>query len=290
VRLAWPGATPSPSALASPAAGRPDSAAASPDPSAAGEQPPQAPSGSPSPSHGAASRSPGPRPTTSGATSPAPPPVTALGDEFSGTTLDGTKWDVYGTSGGTAYTPSSVRVTGGELQILGIGRSPVAADNKSGGLCWCKSSGSHIYGRWQVRARFDAGSGYRQALTLWPDTNNATQEGYITFLSDSDAAKTAANMSLVAPNGGRGAEAGMTGDFTAWHVYTVDWRASSVRVYLDGRTVYDSTADPNRPDLPRTSMHLAIQQDKGPGNGIPAANSSTPAQVIMHIDWVHYTP
>jgi len=37
-------------------------------------------------------------------------------------------------------------------------------------------------------------------------------------------------------------------------------------------------------------MHLIMQQPVGPGSGVPAANASTPAKAILHIDWVKVSP
>jgi hypothetical protein len=226
-------------------------------------------------------------PSTVGNGSPSPVPgQSAAGDEFSGTALDTDKWAVYGDGGASPLSPDMVGVSGGELQVRGVGRSPTAAGNKSGGLCWCGDGGNQLYGKWQVRARFDAGSGYRQGLTLWPQSDNDA-EGSIAFASDADAAKKSLYVVLVPPGGGPAGSVSKSGDFTAWHVYTVDWRPGYVRISVDSTVIFDSTTVAGAPAIPRTPMHLAIQQDKGPADGIPAANASTPDQVVMHIDWVH---
>jgi hypothetical protein len=211
-------------------------------------------------------------------------------DEFSGTSLDSTRWSVYG-GDGSVYSPNAVRVSGGELQVLGIGRNPTAAANQAGGVCWCRTAGDHVYGTWQVRARFDAGSGYRMIVGLWPKSNDSTGDGNITFASDSDAARKSLGVLLNQPGtAGANQTAGLAGDFTAWHVYTVDWRATSVKISVDATVIYDSTKQATRPVIPNKPMHLVVQVDKGPTTDIPAANSSTPAQVIEHLDWVHFSP
>jgi hypothetical protein len=219
---------------------------------------------------------------------PGPTPASgAAGDEFSSAALDTSKWAVYGDKGTSPYAADMVGVSGGELQVRGVGKNPTAAANKSGGLCWCGDGGNRLYGRWQVRARFDAGSGYRQVLVLWPQSDNSSADGSITFVSDGDAARKSLGVVLLPPGGATAARVFHSGDFTAWHVYTVDWRAGYVKVSVDSTLIYDSTAGAGAPTIPHKPMHLAIQQDKGPGDGVPAPNSSTPAQVVMHIDWVH---
>jgi beta-glucanase (GH16 family) len=76
------------------------------------------------------------------------------------------------------------------------------------------------------------------------------------------------------------------GDFTAWHTYTVEWRATFVKMYLDDQLVYDSAASATPVVIPKVPMHLFIQQTPGPtANDVPAPGASTPAQVVMHVDW-----
>jgi beta-glucanase (GH16 family) len=235
--------------------------------------------------------SPGPSPSpTPRPKSPTPAAAVAARDDFTAATLDKTRWAVYGTNGQGSYEANMVRVSGGELQVLGVGSNPTAAANHSGGLCWCVD-GNHRYGSWQVRARFDAGSGYRQVFELWPQSESATADGSINFASDGDAAKKVLGLVLQPPaGGGTAVHASRNGDFTAWHVYRVDWRATYVRMYVDDALAYDSTTSTTPLTIPHTPMHLVIQQDKGPGNGVPAANAQTPAQVVMHVDWVRFDP
>ena len=236
-----------------------------------------------------ASSSTGPSPSSK-PRSPTPAVPRSARDDFTAAALDKTKWAVYGTNGQGSYEAAMVRVSGGELQVLGVGNNPTAAANHSGGLCWCVD-GNHTYGTWQARAKFDAGSGYRQVLELWPQSDSATANGSINFASDGDAAKKVLGLVLLPPTGGgAAAHTSRNGDFTAWHVYRVDWRATYVRMYVDDVLAYDSSTSTTPLTIPHTPMHLVIQQDKGPGNGIPAADAQTPAQVVMHVDWVSFDP
>jgi beta-glucanase (GH16 family) len=241
-----------------------------------------------------ASGSPGASPSTdpsrrpSASAKPSPVPTRAR-DDFSGTALDRTRWSVYGTDGTGNYDPAMVRVQSGELQILGEGNNPTAAANKSGGLCWCVN-GNHRYGSWQVRAKFDAGSGYRQVIALWPESNNATTDGSMNFGSDSDAAKKSLGVFVQPPAGATRGTGSLTGDFTSYHLYRLDWRPTYVRMYVDNKLIYDSSTGASPVAVPSAPMHLVLQQDKGPINGIPAANAQTPIPVIMHVDYVQYDP
>jgi hypothetical protein len=194
-------------------------------------------------------------------------------------------WTVYG----APFSPDMVRVSGGELQVLGVGQDPTGATNKSGGMCWCPNS-NHRYGVWQLRARFDAGAGYRPVIQLWPQSNNSTTDGAIDFANDGDAARTTLGVAMHPAGGGTAVSGSVKGDFTAWHVYRVEWRATFVRMYLDGTIIFDSSTSTTALTIPSTPMHLTIQEDKGPGGSIPSPNAQTPVPVILHVDWVSYDP
>ena|GEM_PF-4222180 len=236
------------------------------------------PSPSPSPS-----RSSGARPSAKASASAAKTVPTR--DDFTAAALDTTMWKIYG----APFSSDMVRVSGGELQLLGVGQDPTGAANKSGGMCWCPNS-DHRYGIWQLRAKFDAGAGYRPAVQLWPQSNNGTTDGAIDFASDSDAARTVLNVAMHPAGGGTAASGSAKGDFTAWHVYRVEWRATFVRMYLDGTIIFDSSTSTTALTIPSTPMHLTIQEDKGPGGSIPSPNAQTPVPVILHVDWVSYDP
>jgi hypothetical protein len=260
----------------------PDGATA--DPSGLGEAGLPSASDSPSPSPSAS-------PSTSQSATAKPSPsasATPPGarDDFTAATLDKTKWNIYT---GTSFSADMVRVQGGELQVLGVGRNATATANKAGGLCWC-GNGNYTYGTWQVRARFDAGAGYGVVVMLWPGSNNGTTDGYVDFAQDNDAARKTVGVVLNPPGGGTAGKASRTGDFTAWHVYRIDWRATYIRVYLDGALIYDSSTDAAKPAVPNKPLHLVLQVNKGPSGSIPAATAQTPAEVVTHVDWVSYAP
>jgi hypothetical protein len=155
----------------------------------------------------------------------------------------------------------------------------------AGGLCWCGTNGNRLYGIWQVRARLDAGTGYGPIIGLWPQSDNGA-EGYISAVNAPEPARQSLVGRLSWPNGADTGKA--TGDFTAWHVFTIEWRATFVKLYVDGRAYYDSTKSAAKPVSPNKPLHLYMQLAIGPKNGVPAADASTPAHVVMHIDWVRF--
>jgi Glycosyl hydrolases family 16. len=142
---------------------------------------------------------------------------------------------------------------------------------------------------WQVRARFEAGLGYGQALILWPDSNHWPEDGELDFAEAPTAAKESVAFTVHWGDNNRVDYARASGDFTQWHTYTVVWKADSVRMLIDDKTYYDSSTSSRNPQIPHSSMHLAIQQEPGPldpSDWVPNPGPGTPDQVTMHIDWV----
>jgi beta-glucanase (GH16 family) len=265
--------------------------------------PSAAPSDPPSP----ADTSPAPQSTTAGPAAPAAaqgpglPPAPAPRangqwtlvdqDDFAGSRVDGSKWQVYdadATNGISRWSSSMVSVSGGELRIAGRGRNPSGEGNVSGGLCWCNGAGNQLYGRWEVRARFEAGVGYGQAILLWPQSNRWPEDGELDFVETPNGSKNLAVGTVHWGSSNTEDYRNVSGDFTQWHTYVVEWESGYVKMYIDDKLFYDSTTSSRRPQIPNTKMQLAIQQEPGPfgSNWVPAPNSSTPDTVTMHIDWV----
>jgi beta-glucanase (GH16 family) len=213
-------------------------------------------------------------------------------EDFNGSQLDKSRWQIYdatATNGVSKWTPNMVKVANGELQILGTGRNPSGQGNVSGGVCWCYgSAASRTYGRYEIRARFDAGIGFGQAVLLWPDSEKWPEDGEIDVVETPGGAKASAYATVhwgtTANHQQDSSRAG--GDFTTWHVYTVDWRPTYIKIYIDGKLYYDSTQ--GKPQIPNTPMSLALQQEPGPfgDSWVPAPTSATPNQVTMHVDWI----
>jgi len=292
--IAWPRA---PLGRPGAAAGYPDSSASDvPAPEPATQSPGATPSSAPPsavPSASATSSAPGATPAAVPAGPPPAPPGWTLVDydDFNGNTVDTQKWQVYeasSTNGTSQWLRSMVSVGGGELRIAGQGKNPDGQGNVSGGLCWCRGKGNQTYGMWQVRARFEKGNGYGQAILLWPQSNHWPDDGELDFVETPFASKTTAVGTVHWGSDNQEDERRVTGDYAAWHTYAVEWRAGSVKMSIDGVVYYDSTTSSRRPAIPDTPMQLAIQQEPGPfgTKWVPAPDSSTPDQVVMHIDWV----
>lgn len=139
-----------------------------------------------------------------------------------------------------------------------------------------------------VRARFDAGAGYGPGLMLWPESGKAA-DGFATFAGLNEADRRTVRSLVMWGTAGSQAGATLAGDFTRWHVCRIEWRAGSLRMFVDDQVLFDSAS---RPDLvvPTVPMHLVIQVVVGPRDGVPAADATTPDTVVTEVDWVRYTP
>ena len=203
-------------------------------------------------------------------------------DDFNGGSLNISTWGVYNGSGneGVGYrVPSQVSVGNGELTINGSGLN-------GGGICWCGSGtgGPTTYGRWEVRARMDAGTGYGPAILLWPSSERWPIDGEIDITEMPEGARNKSHFTV--HYGANNSQTGYTstGDFTQWHTYTVEWMPDHITYWLDGVQQYTTT---NAAAIPRTPMHLAIQNDVGAaGHWIPGRDASTPANVALHVDYI----
>lgn len=229
------------------------------------------------------------------ATPPGTPPSPSTsasdpGDEFDGTALDEDRWGIYSSPSpnGSVWSRDAVRLEGGILRITGTGRNATGSGNVAGGVCWCKDAGNKTYGVWTVRARFDAGAGYGPTLLLWPESDKAA-DGFATFANLNQPDRKTVRAMVMWGTAGQKAEATLAGDFTEWHVYTIEWRAGSITMSVDDQVLFDSAKIPGTA-VPTKPMHLVMQVVVGPKDGVPAANSNTPDQVTTEIDWVRYSP
>jgi beta-glucanase (GH16 family) len=84
-------------------------------------------------------------------------------------------------------------------------------------------------------------------------------------------------------------------DATQWHVYGVEWNATTISFLVDGVVWYSianpdsSSSDPNSLVQPM-KLFMSIETLDWGVNNVPV-DSSTPAVVNMNVDWaVVYTP
>jgi beta-glucanase (GH16 family) len=200
-------------------------------------------------------------------------------DEFDGDALDEDTWSPY--SGRTTddvgqHDPDNITVSDGTVKLTSRN------GETSAGMSWDKGQ---QYGRWEARVRSQAGNGYGPVMLLWPDSEEWPEDGEIDMMEIPKGDRTKAHFTVHWGEDNEQDSASVTGDFTQWHNFAVEWTPDHIIGYLDGVEFYrneDSDANPPGP------MHFVLQQDIGPygTDWIPAPDASTPSEVTFECDWV----
>jgi hypothetical protein len=186
-------------------------------------------------------------------------------DEFSGTSLDTSKWfennsagtSHYGPQGGTAYKPGQVRVHDGRAD-LHLTPSPFAGQPYSG--VRIDTMGKFEYTRGYAEARWQLGKQPLNWAAFWTNGHNWPEDGEV------DVFETlGSNLNPVAhvhtPAGGPGAGGKVIGNAgTTWHTYAAHWEANKITFYYDGQAVGSWNGSINSP-------HHLILSMQGPYAG-----------------------
>jgi len=177
------------------------------------------------------------------------------------------------TSGIGVYDQNIISANDGVLNLalhtnsLGVplGAAPIPLVNGQ----W----GGQTYGRFSVRMRSDALSGYGAAFLLWSDANN-WNDGEIDFPEGNlDGTAWAHNHVIGNPTDDNlDADTGV--DFTGWHTYTIDWTPTLLSYEVDGTVVAQTTSN-----IPSKPLHWVMQV--GTNGSRPASSTAGNVQ----IDW-----
>jgi licheninase len=188
--------------------------------------------------------------------------------------------DPYGSRSGTPRTQQSAQVGGGNLNLIGHYQSPYGY--VGGGVSF---KSYQTYGRWEVRFRADAGVGYEPVVLLWPQGPHS--DGEIDLAEVFPASRSFDGEFLhMGPESRWIGHRNYSVNFTQWHTIAVDWLPTHITYWLDGKVTWTVNRTPGAFNwIPRTPFHLALQMDEGCTNRC-RPNSSTPARVIMQVDWV----
>jgi beta-glucanase (GH16 family) len=201
-------------------------------------------------------------------------PVTT--DDFDGSALDRTAWNAYNSVGGfgNGYRrPSAISVDDGLLRITARG-------NVSGGM---RHERDQLYGRWEFRARTEKGRGLGAAILLWPETENK-DDGELDMMEVPREDRTEAHFVIHYSDENKLAGSKVSGDFSQWHTFAMDWLPNRITWYVDGVKQFETT---DRNVIPKVPMHMTIQLDMGPfEEWIPAPDETTPEEVSLEFDWV----
>ena len=223
------------------------------------------------------------RPTQSTPPQPARPKSWRLvmTDDFSGSTLDMSKWGAYDDLyGNFPRSPRHVSVSDGQLHLTG-GPGEQDLDLGSG----IASRTNLMYGRFEARFRVSIGAGFGAVVLTWPQGDRWPADGEINLaeVNRGDRATALNYIHNTTETNKRGHL--MTADFSQWHEVRMEWFADRVVYYLDGTEVWRVT-EPSL--IPSTAkMHLVLQLDKSRGCGtfIECRNASSPQYTFMDVDY-----
>jgi hypothetical protein len=220
---------------------------------------------------------PPPPPTTT----PVPPPADTAAarfnwgtplpasDEFTGSKVDTTRWDLPGECWPANDTVKAGRCASHVTVANGVLSEAITADGKTG---WVASKFGQRYGRWEVRARVvpqpgTSGAESHPVLILWPDSDAWPSGGELDFF-EADSRDTRVTAFLHHPTkSGVVQDEYHSGpiDLTQWHAYAIDWSPSGMTGYIDGQQWFRDTAPGVQPPGP---MHATCQLDNFVGKGM----------------------
>jgi hypothetical protein len=211
---------------------------------------------------------------------PPPPPSSKWGlvasDDFNTSTLDLTKWKVYGPNwsghGGNGLRDGrAVSMQNGTLTITAQMLNGVLV---SGGV---QSRIDQPYGRYEFRVRTDADpSGATSGCVLtWPTSENWPSEGENNIYETTTASRYPFSSFIHYSWQNRQYWFHHCADGTQWHTMAMEWEPDQIRIYRDGAlvfTVNDTYA------IPDWSHRLVFQLD--------ALKSWMSGAVRLQVDWV----
>ncbi|GAA3822863.1 glycoside hydrolase family 16 protein [Nocardioides panacisoli] len=235
-------------------------------------------------------------------------------DDFTGSTLDATKWVAQDTSRTGVFTstqgcyvtgPDNISVSGGQAHLTSrVEDQPFTCQLPGGGGFSTTTSVATIttrglfaqaYGRFEFRARFPNTSvaGFHSALWMYPQQ---LTYGPWPNSGEIDVAErlTAKASAVYASLHYAGSDTGDSGVCqrptagTAFHRYAVEWTPSQMRFIYDGVTCFTEAWAPDAPlvapqpfDQP---FDLIVSQAFGAGTN--ARTPATPTSGTTDVDWV----
>jgi Glycosyl hydrolases family 16 len=204
-------------------------------------------------------------------------------DEYNGTSVDLSKWGLFGADPGqsTGCSPglsglglrcaSQTTEGGGYLSVTGT------SSGATGGL-WSRQK-AFRYGRVEVRERAvplsDSGTPYHAVPLIWPANNDWTH-GEIDFAERNVGSP---DVTLFVHHDGTQSSCSFTTDSTQFHNYAVDWEPTSVTWYVDAVKVCVVSASITSFATTNGGAQLDISPSIGP---------MQPAR--QDVDWIHMFP
>ncbi len=213
-------------------------------------------------------------------------------DEFSGTSLDTSKWIPQWTTGSehpTAYKAdqalsSNVTVSGGELRLEAARGSTTDGRPYSVGVVQTYNKFAQKYGYIEASIKVPAADGMWPAFWTFPQSGAWTHEIDITemFMADRLTNHMSNHFPDASGNDRYVTQAYTGPDFSAgFHTFGVMWTPTSLTYYIDGVDRFTTTTS-----VPNESMFLILNDDTDQIRPSNAVDSSTPFPNYMDVDYV----
>jgi beta-glucanase (GH16 family) len=211
---------------------------------------------------------------------PTPTPTTKwqllVSDDFDGSTLDTTKWKVYGpnwqgNAGNGLRDGRAVSLQNGTLTITAQMLNGVLV---SGGV---QSRLDQVYGRYEFRVRTDAdpSAATSGCVLTWPQSENWPTDGENNIYETTTASRYPFSSFIHYSPQNKQYWFHHYADGTQWHTMAMEWEPDAIRIYRDGALVWTVTDTVAIPDV---AHHLVMQLD--------ALKSWMSGSVRMQIDWM----
>ncbi|MDI3318377.1 glycoside hydrolase family 16 protein [Pinibacter soli] len=136
---------------------------------------------------------------------------------------------------------------------------------------------NQLYGKWSVKFRWQADSGYKYAWLLWPKSNQ-WNDGEIDFAEGHKNNGSAAFMHFEGAPRQQDKFKLPDVDMSQWHVFSCEWTPSKVVFLLDDKVFGVS----ERNEVPTKPMRMTLQSESCVDMACPQGN----AKGTVEIDWV----
>lgn len=210
--------------------------------------------------------------------------TTKFDDEFTGSSVDASKWTAnwLGAPGAITppvngyepecYDPKQATVANGELDLTAIASSCTAGGQTysyRSGMIQSNGRFNFTHGALEARIWTPAGTGMWPAF--WTDGQSWPTDGEIDVLEGNGTNKSGYHYSC-GGGCGPGGTAVVSGATSGWHIYSANWQSGTITWYHDGVPVFSYPTQTNSP------MYLILNL------GLNSTSSAVPAK--MRVDYV----
>jgi beta-glucanase (GH16 family) len=199
-----------------------------------------------------------------------------LSDDFNGTRLDTTKWQVYQDPDASTHrgVAAGTHVSGGRLMLVG---GLYGGEDQGAGVI---SRYAQTFGRWEARIRSDPGAGYSATAFLWPVHMGDPEFAEIDFAEILGADRRSGGVFIHHGRDDRQVQKTIRSDFTKWHTVAVDWLPDHVTFWTDGKKTWTYKGS----FIPKQAMmQLYLRNEMR--NGFHRTGR-TPQKITMQVDWI----